>query len=267
MKYFDFENNRLVFEEQEATAHFWDSLWNDPNLKKSIENGKNDWFVSRLTKKFIPPKKSRKILEGGCGKGTYVYSLTHSGYDAYGVDYAPKTVAKINEIFPELKISYGDVMRLDFPDDFFDGYWSLGVIEHFYDGYGKIIEEMRRVIKKDGFLFLTFPCLSPIRKIKAKLGRYNAFKETAFKKNNFYQFALDPRKVRSDLEKIGFKLIKQKPLDGVKGIKDEIPSLKPAFQKIYNSKTLPAKSCCLALSQLLAPIFHHSILLIFKKND
>ena len=44
-----------------------------------------------------------------------------------------------------------DLDDLPVEDESVDGYWSLGVIEHFYDGYGEILSEMHRVIKRDGF--------------------------------------------------------------------------------------------------------------------
>ena len=57
---------------------------------------------------------------------------------------------------PELHPVLGDVRNLPLEDDSVDGYWSLGVIEHLYDGYGDIFREMYRVIRRDGYLFLTF---------------------------------------------------------------------------------------------------------------
>ena len=43
-------------------------------------------------------------------------------------------------------------------------------IEHFIDGYDAILSEMYRVIKEGGYLFLTVPSMSIIRKVKAALG-------------------------------------------------------------------------------------------------
>jgi len=267
MKYFDYKKNRLVFDEQKATPDFWDNLWKDNDLKKYIESHRNDWFVSRTTKKFITPNQDNKILEGGCGKGQYVYSLDTAGYSAYGIDFASKTVAEVNRLFPSLKVSFGNIEKLEFPDKFFSGYWSLGVIEHFYDGYDKIAQEIKRVLRPGGYLFLTFPCLSRLRKLKARLKKYPAFNDNNFNIENFYQFALDPELVQKDFEKLGFELIKKQPLDGIKGLKDEVSFLKHPLQKMYDSKLFPIKIICFSISKLISPFCNHSILLIFKKND
>jgi len=55
---------------------------------------------------------------------------------------------------------FSDVRKLNFPDHYFDGYWSLGVIEHFYKGYDEIIHKIYRVLHPGGFLFLTVPEMS-----------------------------------------------------------------------------------------------------------
>lgn len=101
-----------------------------------------------------------------------VYWLAKSGYDSYGVDYARKTVDLIHRFMPKLKATCHDVRYINFNDNFFDGYWSLGVIEYFYEGYEEIVKEAKRVIKRDGFLFLSFLSMSILRRFKARLGLY-----------------------------------------------------------------------------------------------
>jgi len=265
MRYFDHKNNRLVITGSRATSDFWDNLWQDQNLEKTIRNNR-DWLVAPLTKKYIPPQKSKKILEGGCGKGQYVYSLDKSGYDAYGIDSAEKTIEKVKNIFPQLKISVGDVEKLEFPDEYFDGYWSLGVIEHFYEGYEKTAAEMQRVIKQGGFLFIAFPQVSLLRRLKSGLGGYEKFDKNIFNQDAFYEFALDEKEVREYFENNGFTLRKRIHLDGLKGLKDEILFLKPTLQKFYDNKNKFVTLLRAVISRILAPISGHSILLIFTKK-
>jgi len=266
MKYFDREKNRLVFFNEKATAQYWDRHWESDDFENIVKSGKRNREVLAVTKKFLDPPAGQKILEGGCGRGQIVYALRELGYDAYGVDYAADTVGKTNEKFPELKISLGDVTKLDFSDGFFDAYWSLGVIEHFWDGYGEIASEMARVLKKDGFLFLTFPQLSPLRKLKAKLGAYPNMADCKMRPEDFYQFGLDWKSVENNFRKHGFRLIGKKSRDGIKGLKGEVKILGSALQKIYNGKSLPAKAAKLAISKAFAPLAGHSKLLIFQKT-
>lgn len=262
--YYDKINKRLVFLNEKADASFWDKQWDFDDFKESVKKRSKNQFVYKTTKKFLKPSKKIKLLEGGCGDGHFVYSLTDD-YDMYGIDYATKTVKKINYSFPKLKVFEGDVRKINFPDEYFDGYWSLGVIEHFYDGYDDIATEMQRVVKKGGCLFLTFPYMNPLRKLKAKLGLYQNFNKN-LAVDNFYQFALDHKIVLSDLKNVGFNLIYKKPRNGTKGLKDEIKFFKPVILKINQKEELPYKIIRKIISLLTNPFCGHSILLVLKKN-
>jgi hypothetical protein len=77
---------------------------------------------------------------------------------------------------------------------------------------------------------------------------------------------LDENKVINDFENHGFKFVEKHYLDGVKGLKDEIPILKPILQKIYDSNNLAIKVIRMATSVLVSRVTSHSILLIFKFN-
>jgi len=268
VKYFDKKNNRLIFMGEKASPYYWDNQWDVENFKKVIENGKRNRLVTKTTTKFIPPDKSKKILEGGCGNGQFVYAFNELGYDSYGVDYAPKTVSRIKKIFPDLKVSVGDVRKLKFPDNHFDGYWSIGVIEHFFEGYSPIIKEIERIVRPGGFLFISFPHLSFLRKIKNKLGYYPPFDEKILNEKEFYQFALNHKEVINKITSQGFNLVKKIPYSGTKGLKDEISILKPLMQKIYDSNNILLKiinyGLSLALSRLR--LSDHSILLVFCKK-
>jgi len=265
MKFYDPENKRLIIFKQKVSSEYWDQHWQGQraDFTKIVKSGKNNLFLKKFTRKFLAPHS--KVLEGGCGTGRNVYGLKNWGYDVYGVDFAFQTVKKIKGHFPELKIFVQDVRKLDFPDNFFDGYWSLGVIEHFWKGYGEILEEAKRVIKPKGYLFLTFPYISPLRKLKARLGFYKTWKPDSVKKDDFYQFILDKEKVKANIEKYGFELVLKCPFDATKGLKDEVFWLRPIFQKIYDSQMIIAKRIRYINSILFSKAVGHIILLVFRK--
>lgn len=266
MKYFDFSNYRLIQTGQNATPEYWDEQWEDKNLEKKIKSGLKNRLIIGTTKKYISPNPSKKILEGGCGNGQFVYAFSQLGYDSYGVDYAPNIISQIKNIFPDLKVSVGDVRKSDFPDNYFDGYWSIGVIEHFLEGYDTVISETSRVLKPEGFLFITFPHLSCLRKLKIKWGLYPGFNENQVKKEGFYQFLLSHTEVISKIEKSGFKLIEKRRFSGLKGLKDEVIILKPLLQRIYDAKNIIIKVINYSLSLILSPFSSHAILLVFRKK-
>jgi SAM-dependent methyltransferase len=267
MKYYDKKNDRLVWEEQKATSDFWDNKWKREDLRKIVErDGRRDKLVRKITKKFLVPQRSVKILEGGCGLGHFVYSLDLAGYDAYGIDFAARTIAKLKEVFPDLNFLFGDVRKLEFADEFFDGYWSLGVIEHFYDGYNEAAQEMKRVLKSGGYLFITFPYLSLLRKIKIRLHRYPAFDEADFNKEKFYQFAFNDETIKKDFASRGFRLVLKKPLDAVFGLGGEISFGSSFLKKLYGDPNIIFKIMRKAINILTSWFCGHIVLLVFKKE-
>jgi len=270
MRYYDSAKRCLVYEEESrSNPDFWDEHWAKDDWNEIENKGKKDRFVSKITQKFLTPSHSLKILEGGCGKGQYVYSLDCCGYDAYGIDFAKNTVAKVNQKFPHLNIKFGDIRQMDFPDNFFDAYWSLGVIEHFFEGYLEILEEMNRILKPGGYAFVTFPYMSPLRKLRAKLGRFPKFQKERLDISKFFQFALDARCVQKDFSKKGFEMVYKRSFDGIKGLKDELddfPFSQKIFKEIYYSNNFFIKIIKYAIHFSLAPVCGHIILMVFRKK-
>lgn len=266
MKYFDPVKKQLIYIEKKADPDFWDHHWKaNENIRNEILRIKNT-FVSRITKKYLKPSDGY-ILEGGCGTGGNVASLFNNGYKVIGIDFAENTVKTLNKYIPELDIRLGDVRKLPFYDNYFIGYWSLGVIEHFLEGYDLIANEMFRVLKNGGYLFLAFPYMSPLRHLKSGLGKYEAWKNDN-ESDFFYQFALNSEIVVEKFRSLGFILIKSMPFDGIKGTKDEVALLKPVLQKLYDCKGngLPIRAFRKAISVLASSVAGHCILLVLKKT-
>ncbi|MFC1534662.1 class I SAM-dependent methyltransferase [Thermodesulfobacteriota bacterium] len=262
-RYYDPIERRLVYCSQRASPEFWDAHWERNYFEQAIK-GQRNWFIIKITRHFL--NHGSRVIDGGCGWGDKVYSLNQAGFDAYGVDYTVNTVKLIHQYAPGLKIFHSDVRELPFKTDFFDGYWSLGVIEHFYEGYDSIASEMARVLRPGGYLFLMFPCMSPLRRLKSRLSSYpNLPGSFDPEKDRFYQFALNVDTVVDQLKRLGFHLRFKLRTAGVKGIKDEIPSLKPFLQRLFNSTSLPLKSLRVLLDVLLSPFGGHGILLILRK--
>jgi hypothetical protein len=76
VRYFDDDNNRLIYLQEAATAEFWDRQWQqDPLIRDQIRNVRST-FVSRVTRWFLKPEDG-PILEGGCGRAHHVAALTN----------------------------------------------------------------------------------------------------------------------------------------------------------------------------------------------
>lgn len=276
MEFFDEEHKILLhFKKNNITNNFWDIHWskNRADLRKIVLNFTPKSLVCIITQKFLCPEEG-PILEGGCGIGDKVYSLKKLNYDVIGIDNAIKTIENVKKEIPEINVKIGDIRNLPFPDNHFAGYWSLGVIEHFYGGYIEILSEMKRVLKPKGFLFITFPYMSPFRKFKAKIHLYkifnNAFYNLKKKPKKFYQYILDEEEVINDFKRLGFTPKYEKVLDGIKGFKDEIFFFKFYFKRflqlLYNTnKPGFLKAFKGILDRILTKFSAHIVLLVFQK--
>lgn len=254
--------NKIICINNDATPEYWDNQWSKTISKSEIASTPFSW-VYRITKRYLQP--GTKILEGGCGIGQYVYSLNFNNYDVYGVDYADSTVRIINEVFPELNVSYGDVNNLLFDDNFFDGYWSIGVIEHDWQGYENTAKEMHRVLRPGGYLFLSFPAISYLRRLKIHLSNYEQY-DFRSKPVGFYQYILDRDEVIGNFEKLGFSLVHSSWLGGFKGLKDEVSFLSLFLNFINKIKFRYVRLLIYVFDIMVRSFSGNSAILILRKN-
>lgn len=256
------DGRRLVCVREAADDAFWDRHWAAQDLRRELEAGAAGSWVSELTRRFLPP--GSLVLEGGCGTGRNVAALQGAGYRAVGLDYAEDALRRAREAAPTLDLRSGDVRLLPFADASLDGYWSLGVIEHFYEGHTAIVAEARRVLRPGGFFFLSFPYMSPLRRAKRAAGAYPVW--DGAQRETFYQFMLDGRAMRDELERDGFILREQRPFDAVKGLKDETPWLKAPLQGLYDSRRAGARLLKVGLERALRSVSAHCLLLVLERR-
>ncbi|MBN1450066.1 MAG: methyltransferase domain-containing protein [Anaerolineales bacterium] len=257
------DKHALAFYREKATPEFWDRHWQTDRLQEILRGTKDDGLFVPLIKRYLPANST--VLEGGCGMGQIVHALQYQGYKAIGIDFASQTIERIKEAVPELDVRVGDVRALALPDGSLDGYVSGGVIEHFWDGYEPIISEMERTLRVGGFLFISFPYLSPLRRLKIffKMYPFARTHEMDSRADTFYQFALSSRRVQADLEALGFQMREFLALDGIKGFKDEITLFKPFLQEVYDGKRALRWRTC--LDRFFRPYASHCALLVMQK--
>lgn len=264
-KIYLFDKQAIAFYREKATAEFWDNHWSATDLQTILRNSKDDRLFIPAVKRYLP--KESIILEGGCGMGHIVHALQYQGYKAIGIDFASETIKNIKAAVPELDVRFGDVRALDLPDASLDGYVSVGVIEHFWDGYTPIINEMKRTLRPGGFLFVSFPYMSPLRRLKVFLKLYPMAQKQDLdgQVDTFYQFALSPGRFQSELEALGFQLKDFLTYSGLKGFKDEVPLLQPWLQEVYDGKR--AGRWRSHLERLFKLFASHCALLVMQKTE
>ncbi|MDA9018566.1 class I SAM-dependent methyltransferase [Flavobacteriaceae bacterium] len=137
----------------------WDSVWEDDTISRN--QAKLDYpEYWELYDKYI--KKDGKILEAGVGLGKWLNYFQKKDYDIVGIDYSEVAIRKLKEFDNSLNAVYGDVTEIPFENDSFDTYLSFGTLEHLekISDLKKAIDEIHRVLKRDGIAYITIPNLN-----------------------------------------------------------------------------------------------------------
>jgi len=143
------------------TKKDWDEIWHKSNIQKEIKQIEYETAYTSSLQKLFSPK--HLVLEAGCGFGRYSFWLEGKGINSIGIEIVRKAV-RVGKEFAKLHrfqspLIIGDVTKLPFRNSIFDGYVSLGVIEHFR--FEKEIKdcfnEMHRVLKIEGKSFISVP--------------------------------------------------------------------------------------------------------------
>jgi len=109
-------------------------------------------YVLNIIKQNID-KKNPKILDIGCGTGQNIKELSKIG-DVWGIDNSKEAIkyCKLKNID---HVKLGSSEKTGFSESFFDVITLLDVLEHVEED--TTLEEIKKVLKKDGFLIITVP--------------------------------------------------------------------------------------------------------------
>jgi SAM-dependent methyltransferase len=106
----------------------------------------------------LPLGKMRvqRILEEGCGTGTYVRALLPYAEELCGIDVEPEYLQKAVASLPSANLQLALCEKLPYPDNYFDMILNHEVIEHVEDDR-ETAREMVRVLKPGGRAIIFAP--------------------------------------------------------------------------------------------------------------
>jgi len=143
----------------------WDSYW---RKAQTLTTGIYAVIASLYRRSFIRPRLHRllrhtfdrgsRLLHAGCGGGEVDQGL-HERMRITALDISPDALALYQRHNPTATlIRHGDILALPFADGSFDGYYSLGVVEHFTDAELELLlGEAFRVLRPNGTIVLFWP--------------------------------------------------------------------------------------------------------------
>ncbi len=233
-----YRDGQLEDYKKRTGVEYWEKYWSEQVIAEELK--KENILILKTLCRFN--SGGGRILEAGCGVGSFLSPMVHYKYDAIGIDYAADTICSLKKAAPDFNLVAGDVSSLPFDEQTFDGYWSVGVIEHFRDGFEEVIRECHRVLKPGGIAYISFPYMNLSRRLKGLLGLY---KSSPDKDLIFYQYVLNHGRVRTEWVKKGFDYIRHFYM---------FPHFKAPFFKMG------------IVRNILDPFHHHSIMLVFRKR-
>ena len=127
-----------------------EELYSSKNpLVRFVHNGRLEHIVKK-----IPKDSGIKILDAGCGEGHLLEKIlkANSRAKVFGIDITKVALEKAKIRCPKME-SLSDT---GFQSGFFDVVTCTEVLEHIYE-YKKVIGELKRILKPDGLLIITFP--------------------------------------------------------------------------------------------------------------
>ncbi len=138
--------------------------WDDVFAKKGKYFTNIHPDMERLAKLFSE-KGVQRILDLGCGTGRHLLFLLKKGFEVYGLDGSPNGLKIAKNWLAEENLSSEltcQKIEHEFPykDGFFDAVISIQVIHHnLLKDIIFTVDEIKRTLKPEGLIFLTFPLL------------------------------------------------------------------------------------------------------------
>jgi ubiquinone/menaquinone biosynthesis C-methylase UbiE len=151
-------------------------------------------------------KAGEKILDLGCGNGRFSQYLEETDY--VGIDFSEGMISEARKRFPKKTFFIGDLLSLPFKEECFDKIYSIAVIHHLPShGYRlQALAEIKRVLKKEGLVFLTAWKMS--EKEKENVEIFFRRQDIYLKRKRYY-YLFEEKELSSLLQEAGFLILKE----------------------------------------------------------
>lgn len=201
---------RFFFDEF-AAQEKWDAFTNQGTYRLFSE------FLQ-----LVRPKKTERLLELGCGTGSFSRQALASVQALIGLDISFVSLVVAREDVPESLCVMGDIEHIPFPDDSFDIVVYSGVLHHF-PSLQRAVREGLRVLRPGGRCFGYDPNL-----YNPAMWLYRRLPLPLDKRHTVNERLLAAREVEVELTHAGFSTVVVQAIAGV--------TYEPAWVKGYLSK-------------------------------
>lgn len=167
------------------------------HLKDTWDDDYTGFFIQLLD-------QHAKVLDLGCGPGIESKKLAVAGFNVTGFDLSDGLIEIARQQNPGLVFIQGDMRKLPYPEDQFDGVFAKASLLHVpKQDMENVLREVRRILKSKGLLHVA---VKEERAGESEAERTES--DYGYKYTRFFSYWNMPQLV-SLLERCGFRIIKQ----------------------------------------------------------
>jgi len=134
------------------TRTYWNYIYNTDAKNKEYWERTQRFFTAN---EYV--KKGDKVIDIGCGVGSFCEMAFEKGAEVWGTDISSDVIEADKKRNPKIKYSQGYAGYNDeLPGDYFDLVFAGEILEHL-DEPKKLLEEGYRILKKKGKMIITTP--------------------------------------------------------------------------------------------------------------
>jgi len=135
----------------------WDPIWEEIYRVRDLGKYPAEDLIRFIARNFYkaPNRKDIKILEVGCGQGANIWYIAREGFSIYGVDGSSSAIDYAKKRLDQEisgwsgSLTVGDVVSLDFEDNYFDAVIDNEAVTHnSFENSKAIYNEMQELQKK-----------------------------------------------------------------------------------------------------------------------
>jgi 2-polyprenyl-3-methyl-5-hydroxy-6-metoxy-1,4-benzoquinol methylase len=132
--------------------------WEDYDAYYTPENLMVPDFINRrldeIVATFKSYRKSNRLLDVGCGAGSFLEAAARDNWEAFGVEISQTAADHVRK--QGFEVFCGELEKADYPDGYFDVVIASEVLEHVLDPKA-LLESVARVLRPGGLLWATTP--------------------------------------------------------------------------------------------------------------
>jgi len=149
-------------QEQDQIRGHYDGDYYQPLLDGYLKKDRFTLYRQRMVFDIYSPVKGERVLDLGCGVGTFTLELAGRGVDVVGLDYSDESIKICRELASKLNLKaefqLADVTDTRLESESFDVIIAADLTEHLYsDVFKRFVKESKRLLRPGGKLVIWTP--------------------------------------------------------------------------------------------------------------